>query len=237
MHEGDAAPTGPSATAAAVNAAAATGADAAATAADAAAPAADVTAVDVAVARMGVGTAISSPRTGAQPPTAIKGTGTSTNDCVGPTGSVATCRIGSGSVCTVGGTANSRTGSGTPAPRLGPPETSPPWAASQQASGAPSSATSGENVVVLREVLMRKFAKRRAEDALEANTDSGTVEPTTPKQQCKEEQSESQKKLRTMSWRPNGFRKESEKLAAKEEEDLLAKDPRGDTARCAPSEV
>ena len=124
MHGGNAAPTGPSATAAAAataaGAAAATGADAAATAADAAAPAADVTAVDVAVARMGVGTAISSPRTGAQPPTAIKGTGTSTNDRVGPTGSVATCPIGSGSVCTVGGTANSRTGSGTPAPRVGP---------------------------------------------------------------------------------------------------------------------
>ena len=122
MHQGDAAPTGPSATAAATaaGAAAATGADAAATAADAAAPAADVTAVDVAVARMGVGTAISNPRTGAQAPTAIKGTGTSTNDRVGPTGSVATCPIGSGSVCTVGGTANSRTGSGTPAPRVGP---------------------------------------------------------------------------------------------------------------------
>ena len=92
-------------------------------------------------------------------------------------------------------------------------------------------------MVVLREVLMRKFAKRRAEDVLEANTDSGTVEATTPKQQCKEEQSESPKKLRTMSCRPNGFRKESEQLAAKEEEDLLAKDPLGDTARCFPSEV
>ena len=40
-----------------------------------------------------------------------------------------------------------------------------------------------------------------------------------------------------MSWKPNGFRKESEQLAAKEEEDLLAKDPRGDAARWFPSEV
>ena len=74
-------------------------------------------------------------------------------------------------------------------------------------------------------------------EALQANTDSGTVEPTTPKQQCKEEPSESPKKLREMSWKPNGFRKESEQLAAKEEEDLLAKDPRGDAARWFPSEV
>ena len=124
-----------------------------------------------------------------------------------------------------------------PPPESAPLETSPPWAASQKASGAPSSVTSGANVVVLSEVLMRKFAKRRAEDALEANADSGTVEPTTPKRQCKEEQSESPTKLRTMSWRPNVLRKESEQLAAKEEEDLLAKDPLGDTARCFPSEV
>ena len=109
MHQGEAVPTIPSSSAAAASAGGA-----------AAATAADVATVDVAVARMGVGTAISSTRTGAQPTTAIKCTGTSTNDSVGPTGSVATGPIGSGSVCTVGGTANSRTDSYTPACSVGP---------------------------------------------------------------------------------------------------------------------
>ena len=81
-----------------------------------------VAAADTAFARRGVGAAISSTAAGAQPTTAINGTGTSLNDCVGPTGSVARCPIGCGSVCTIGGTANSRTGSGTPPRSVGATE-------------------------------------------------------------------------------------------------------------------
>ena len=72
-----------------------------------------VAAADAAVARRGVGAAISSTAAGAQPTTANNGTGTSFNDCVGPTGSVARCPIGCGSVCTIGGTAKSSKGRGT----------------------------------------------------------------------------------------------------------------------------
>jgi len=79
-----------------------------------------VAAADAAVARRGVGAATSSTAAGAQPTTAINGTGTSLNDCVGPTGSVARCPIGCGSVCTIGGTAKSRTGSGTRPRSAGP---------------------------------------------------------------------------------------------------------------------
>ena len=81
---------------------------------------APVAAADAAVARRGVGAATSSTAAGAQPITATNGTGTSFNDCVGPTGSVARCPIGCGSVCTIGGTANSRTGSGTHPRSVGP---------------------------------------------------------------------------------------------------------------------
>ena len=57
---------------------------------------------------------------GAQPTTATTATGTSFNDSVGPTGSVARYTIGCGSVCTIGGKAKSRTGSGTRPRSAGP---------------------------------------------------------------------------------------------------------------------
>ena len=79
-----------------------------------------VAAADAAVARRGVGAAISSTAAGAQPTTAINGTGTSLIDCVGPTGSVARCPIGCGSVCTIGGTAKSSEGRGTRPRSAGP---------------------------------------------------------------------------------------------------------------------